>query len=219
MDGCDDGTPEIVLKMGKRFSHLFPLIYPKRLGKGGAIMEGFKQVKGNYVLLIDADMPTPPEDLYRLMRRIEDYSLVIGSRYSRDSRVIVKEPIVRILLSRILNLLVRLIFPRLRNIRDTQCGVKILRKDILKILKKDLFITDYLFDVNLIYSTIEKGFKVKEIGLIWKHDKEKSRIKNLWRVSIKMLISLIRLRIYYSKLKSLELRLMRKLFMKIYMKI
>ena len=203
MDGCTDGTDKMVLQMAESCNRIVPLIYPSRLGKGGALIRGFWQAKGDYLIMLDADGPTPPEDLYRLVLKMRDYDLVVGSRYIRDSRVLVREPLFRIVLSRVFNLLVKLMFPRLRNFRDTQCGVKVLRKEVLKRIGKDLFITDLAFDVNLIYSTVRNNFKVKEVGITWRHSEEGSKVKGVLKVSVKMLLSLIRLRIYYSRFKSI----------------
>jgi glycosyltransferase involved in cell wall biosynthesis len=212
MDGCDDGTSEIVLQMAKQYSRLVPLVYPNRLGKGGALIEGFRHAKGDYLVMLDADGPTPPEGLYRLIREAKSYDLVIGSRYMKDSKILVKEPLPRIFLSRAFNILVRLMFRRLRKFRDTQCGVKVLRRDALEKIGKDLLITDLAFDVNLIYSTALNGFKVREVGITWRHEEGGSKVRGLLNVSIKMLLSLIRLRIYYSRLKPiLESKIMRRI--------
>jgi glycosyltransferase involved in cell wall biosynthesis len=218
MDGCDDGTSEIVLQMAKQYSRLVPLVYPNRLGKGGALIEGFQHAKGDYLVMLDADGPTSPEDLYRLVEEAKSYDLVIGSRYMKDSKILVKEPLPRIFLSRAFNILVRLMFRRLRRLRDTQCGVKVLRRDVLEKIGKYLFITDLVFDVNLIYLTLLNGFKVKEIGITWKHNEMGSKIgRSYLKVSIKMLLSLLRLRIYFSKLnRSLESKLTQQLLRIIY---
>jgi glycosyltransferase involved in cell wall biosynthesis len=201
MDGCNDGTSEIVLQMAKQYSRLVPLVYPNRLGKGGALIEGFQHAKGDYLVMLDADGPTPPEDLYRLVEEAKNYDLVIGSRYMKNSKILVKEPLPRIFLSRAFNILVRLMFRKLRGIRDTQCGVKVLRRVVLEKIGKDLLITDLAFDVNLIYSTALNGFKVREVGITWRHEEEGSKVRALLNVSIKMLLSLVRLRIYYSRLR------------------
>ncbi len=201
MDGCSDGTTDIVSKMAEENGSLIPLIYPRRLGKGGALIRGLRYARGDYVLLLDADGPTPPWDLYRLIGEADGCGLIIGSRYVEGSRVSARQRLIRILLSRAFNLLVRLMFPRLRGIRDTQCGVKVLRREVVEKICDDLFVTDFAFDVNLIYSTILRGFNVKEVGVTWRHVEEGSKLRNLLRASIKMLLSLIRLRIYYSRLR------------------
>mgnify|MGYP000167909601 CR=1 FL=1 len=135
MDGCTDGTTEFVLNMAKQYKQLVPLVYPNRLGKGGALIRGSEYARGSYLLFLDADCPTPPEDLYRLIKKAKMYDVVIGSRYLKNSKVIVKEPPLRILLSRAFNLLVRLMFRELRGIRDTQCGVKVLRRKVMQQLE------------------------------------------------------------------------------------
>jgi len=217
MDGCDDGTDKIVLRMAEYHDRLIPLSYPRKLGKGGALIKGFQHARGEYLVMLDADNPIPSVDLFRLIREAEDCGLVIGSRYVDDSKIVVGEPVLRIILSRVFNLLVRLMFRELREIKDTQCGVKVLKRETLKRICEKLFITDYVFDVNLIYSTIRSGFDVKEVGVTWRHDRELSKIRGLLKVSIRMLLSLIRLRIYYSRFKPiLEFKLIRRLLGSLY---
>jgi glycosyltransferase involved in cell wall biosynthesis len=201
MDGCNDGTPETVKGVIDNHSNATALVFPNRLGKGGAIIEALKHTRGDLIAFIDADGSVPSWELCRLLELTQGYDLVIGSRYQRSSNLLLGRPLTRVMLSRGFNVLVKLMFPRLCGIKDTQCGIKVFKRSLMNSINGDLLITDFAFDVNLIYSALCGGFKVKEVGITWT-EKEGSKMSGgLAKQSFAMLFSLLRLRIQYSILK------------------
>ncbi len=204
MDGCKDGTPDKVKAITKNRQGVSAIVLPDRLGKGGAIMEALKYVKGGLVAFIDADGSIPPDELSRLVTLADDqYDLVIGSRYDKSSVLPIRRTFRRFLFSRSFNVFLKILFWRLRGFRDTQCGVKVFSKRLLDTVNGDLLISDFAFDVNLIYSALFHGFKVKEVGIKW-IEKEGSKLSNkLPKQAVYMGFSLLRLRIYYSPLRNI----------------
>jgi len=202
MDGCTDKTYEIV--SGLADQRVILLVYERRLGKGGAIMQGLKNGNGSVIALLDADGATSPRELQKLIREVGQYDLVFGSRYLKDSKILANEPLSRVFLSRIFNALIKIMFWSMKGIMDTQCGAKVFKGSIIEKIKKDLFITDFAFDVNFIYSALRHGFRVKELGITWKHVEDNSKVStDSFKLSLKMFLSLIRLRLYYSKFKGI----------------
>ena len=199
MDGCTDGTPQIVEEMIGDNPNAVSLVFPSRLGKGGAIMEALKHTKGDVIAFIDADGSIPSAELRRLIKLADEYDLVIGSRYDRNSRLPRERSLKRTLLSRSFNVLSKLMFWNLNRIGDTQCGVKVFSRRLVDAIKYDFLITGFAFDVNFIYSALSSGFKVKEVGITWmEHDGSKlsgAFVKH----SFVMAFSLLRLRLYYSR--------------------
>jgi len=205
MDGCTDNTVDIVLKFTDR--PVVPLIYPRRLGKGGALIEAFKYSKGDVVFFTDADGSLDVDAFRSFMYAIRFSDLVIGCRYFRGSEFINGLPFYRLLLSRIFNCLVRLLFPSLMGFYDTQCGAKAIRRDVISKIDRDLFISDFAFDVNLIYSVLRHGFIVREIAVGYNHVKCGSKIScGLLKISFRMFLSTIKLRLYYSRFRKLLFR-------------
>jgi glycosyltransferase involved in cell wall biosynthesis len=203
MDGCKDGTPERVKAITKNNLSVSAIVLPKRLGKGGAIIEALKYAKGDRIAFIDADGSIPSSELGRLIELTEQYDLVIGSRYAKNSVLPFKRSFGRFFFSRSFNVLVGLLFWRLHNIRDTQCGVKIFTKELIDTIRGDLLISDFAFDVNLIYSALFHGFKVKEVGITW-IEKDGSKLSDeFYKQPIFMALSILRLRLYYSNLKKI----------------
>jgi len=129
--------------------------------------------------------------------------LVIGSRYGRDSRIRGGRPLVRTFLSRSFNVLSRVMFWKLGGIRDTQCGVKVFSRRLIDVIRNDFLITGFAFDVNVIYSSISFGFKVKEVGISWL-EKDGSKLSGGYtKQSFAMVFSLLRLRLYYSRFRKI----------------
>jgi hypothetical protein len=82
------------------------------------------------------------------------------------------------------------------NIRDTQCGAKVVRRAAVEKIHSSLCIADMAFDINLLYILRREGFTVLEVPTEWT-DKVGSKVA-LGRTSITMLLSVIRLRWIYS---------------------
>lgn len=198
MDGCRDRTLDIVKKFaenGNKNNNTVSYIHSdKKLGKGGGLLQGFRQTKGDIIAITDADESTSPSEIYKLINQLDGYDCIIGSRWLPESKILVKQPLKRIIASRCFNYIVRhtLDIP----FRDTQCGSKVFRKEAIKYAIERMSTFDFAFDIDLLYQLHNGGFKIKEVPIAW-NDKDGSSIK-LFRTSILMLLSVIRLRIINS---------------------
>jgi len=199
INNTKDRTEEIV----RGYMHKNPNIRYlnfKQGGKGFAVIEGFKDsLKRDSELIgfVDADGATPPEAFYLLVRGIGDNDGIIASRYLKGSIVQPKPSFQRIISSRIFNILIRatLMLPY----RDTQCGAKLFKREALIKTISSLSMSQWAFDVELIYQLRKKGFVVREAPTKWA-DKEYSKI-NFSKAAPFMALSIIRLRILNSPLK------------------
>jgi hypothetical protein len=86
-------------------------------------------------------------------------------------------------------------------IKDTQCGAKLVRKAALKKIVPSLIIANMAFDVNLLVDLKRSGAKILEFPILWE-DASDSTIKNPARVSLTMALAILRLRIVYSPIKN-----------------
>ena len=198
-DGCSDATFETAQRYRQQVPNLKAIHFTKRLGKGGAILRALDVATGDPVVLLDADDSIPPESVLRLIEATERCDLAIGSRYVREARLRVKEPFLRFSLGRAFNAFAKCMFWSLGGIKDTQCGAKAVRRRVIQGIREDLFITDFVFDLNLVVSTIKHGFVAKEIGIEWEHIEKESKVSvGLARFVLLMGFSVVRLRIYYS---------------------
>lgn len=199
LNACEDNTLAVVKKFQKKNKKIKYLDF-KLAGKGFAIIEGYKDVLQRNIDLVgfvDADMATPPESFYDLVKSIKGHDGIIASRWLKGSVIKTKQTILRRITSRGFNFLVRslLFLPY----SDSQCGAKLFKRSVVKTVVVDLGITKWAFDVDLLYKIKRKGFKIKEIPTIWE-DKKESKL-NLTKVPFQMLSSIIRLRLLYSPFK------------------
>ena len=199
LNACRDNTLSVVKKYKKKFKEISFLNF-KQGGKGFAIIEGFKDaLKRNNDLIgfADADMATPPMSFYELIENINNYDGIIASRYVKGSIVKPKQPFIRILASRVFNILVRSLF--LFNYRDTQCGGKLFKRRVIEDVIDKFSISQWAFDIDLLYNVNKSRFRIKEFPIFWR-DVGGSKI-NLKKASIQMFLSVIQLRILNSKLE------------------
>ncbi len=116
-----DSTPAIIKKLTIKYPNLKLLSFNKPIGKGKALVEGFKQAN-NRVAFYDADGATPVFELERMNALLDNGAdIVIGSRWLPESRADMGS-LRRRFASRCFNFLVRCLFSL--NYADTQCGTK-----------------------------------------------------------------------------------------------
>jgi len=167
IDGTDN-TTKIVRNLQKGRKNLTSLLYPRRLGKGRAILEGAKVAKGNLVGFVDADNSTTPQNFKKLLEEINEFDGVIASRKMKKSKTI-GMPLKRQIMSNIFSILVKIFFNL--PFRDTQCGAKIFRRDVFLVLLNRLWCKGFAFDVELLWKAIRSGYKIKEVPIRWVYSK------------------------------------------------
>lgn len=197
LNACKDKTPEIVKNFSKKKKEILILEFI-RGGKGFAISEGFKnslkRKENSLIGFVDADMSTSPKDFYDLILNLKNYDSIIASRYIKGAKVFPKQKISRILLSRGGNFIINSLF--FFGIKDTQCGAKVFKRNVVEKIYKELKLTQWAFDVNLLFIVKKKGFSIKEFPTVWR-DSPGSTL-NVKDASIKSLLGIIKLRIIYS---------------------
>jgi len=202
INNTSDKTEIIVKKFCEKNPEIKYLNF-KQGGKGFAIIEGFKEAlkdeNNSLIGFVDADIATPPYAFYDLIKNIKNYGGIIASRYVKGAIVKPKQSIRRIIVSRIFNFLVRVLF--FMPYKDTQCGAKIFKREVIEKVVDKIGITQWAFDVDLLYKIKKQKFRIKEHPTIWA-DKEYSKI-NFMKAGPRMALSIIRLRIVNSKFKFL----------------
>lgn len=195
LNGCRDRTLDVVRAAAAETGGIEWLEFPAPIGKGGALIEGLKLApETDLIGYVDADGATPPRALHDLVTRIPGYACVIGSRWLPGSRLGEEQPWKRRVASRAFHLCVQSLF--WMNIRDTQCGAKVMRREAIERIHADLRTADLAFDINLLYCLKRAGFRVLEVPTEWT-DKIGSKIR-LGRSSLTMFLSIVRLRLVYS---------------------
>jgi len=165
-DGSSDDTAAVAGDWAERGVRVLRL--PANRGKGAALRVGVAASRGDRVLLTDADLSTPIEDLERLEGHLEAAPLVLGSRAVADSRIEVRQPLHRELMGKIFNRFVRLF--AVGGIADTQCGFKLLDGAVARSLFAELTIDRFAYDVELVWLARRRGHAVREVGVRWANE-------------------------------------------------
>src|SRR3989344_3522911 len=199
INNTEDGTEKIVIEYSKLDSRIKYLNF-KQGGKGFAVVEGFKNAlkRDNELIgFVDADMATSPDEFYKLVEFLKDSDGVIASRYIKGSVIEPKPSVQRKIAKWAFNFVVRSFF--LLPYRDTQCGAKVFKREVIEKILNNLSMSQWAFDVELLYHIRKKRFFIKEFPTKW-CDKEYSKI-NFWKAGPWMVLGILRLRLINSPFK------------------
>ena len=166
-DNSPDGTAKLVEDMNNEFVHI--LKREKKSGLGTAYVAGFHYaIKNNYdfVFEMDADFSHDPKYLKGFIEKInEGYDLVIGSRYINGISVL-NWPIRRLILSYLASVYTRMVTGL--KVMDTTAGFMCYRVSALKQINLDEVKSNgYSFQIEMKFKFYKKGFKIKEIPILF----------------------------------------------------
>jgi len=197
LNGCRDNTRGVVERVMQDFPSLSLLDFPAPIGKGGALIEGLKLAyKAELIGYVDADGASPPHAVVDLVKRIGEADCVIGSRWLPESVLHQAQPLLRRFTSRCFHLIVELLF--WLHVKDTQCPCKVMKRDLVERIHASLYIADLAFDVNLLVAVKRAGFKILEVPTEWTDQMGSKVSSSLFRASLTMFLSVVRVRVIYS---------------------
>jgi len=167
-DSSPDGTADAVREIMDGNPRIHLIERDRKMGLGTAYVAGFKHAIVNgydYVFEMDADFSHDPSTLPRFLTAIQDYDLVLGSRYIQGVNVI-NWPMKRLLLSYFANQYTRIVtgLP----VRDATGGFKCFRVEVLKAINLDHVRSNgYSFQIEMSFKAWKKGFRLHEIPIIF----------------------------------------------------
>lgn len=174
-DGSIDRTKEVLAAVASENPRLKAVRdYERNRGKGAAIAAGVGHARGDYVLLADADLSTPIEELHKLTAALaEGADIAIGSR-AVEGAVVERGPVHRKILGAGFNRTVRTLtgLP----LHDTQCGFKLLPTDWAVRLLANQSCPGFAFDVELLMRADLAGLRIAEVPVLYVHD-PRSRVQ------------------------------------------
>lgn len=204
-DGSTDGTAAVAAEAAADEPRVNVLTSEENRGKGHALRLGVLASYGRRVLVTDADLATPIEELDALDDLLADEddaydsdhgagtSAVIGSRALPDSRVEVHQRPLREWLGRCGNRLIRLV--AVRGIHDTQCGFKLFDGDKARAAFAASRLDGWGIDVEILRHFRRAGWPVAEVPVRWSHQSgSKVRPADYGRVLLELLRLRTRLR-------------------------
>ncbi|HEY3084111.1 MAG TPA: dolichyl-phosphate beta-glucosyltransferase [Candidatus Dormibacteraeota bacterium] len=190
-DGSLDGTRQVMDEAAERHPSVRVEALPHNRGKGRALATGVGVARGDEILLTDADLSTPIEELAKLQAALEKGAgIAIGSRALRASRVEVSQPIYRVLMGKAFNLIVQAVL--LPGIWDTQCGFKLFRADVAHRVFAGLVTDGFGYDPEVLYRARRQGVKIAEVPVVWRNSAP-TKVSPI-RSSFDMLRHVIRIR-------------------------
>jgi dolichyl-phosphate beta-glucosyltransferase len=201
-DGSKDSTASIIENSNffsdlKTKNNFIFISLSKNLGKGGAIQQGVLKASGDFILTMDADIATHPNELFNWLNILgepfKNDEILIGSRTHKQSKLVEKP--YRKLTGYIFNFFVR----TLTGIKftDSQCGFKLYPAQIAKKLFINLFEKGWAHDVEILYKAQLKKIKIIDMPVNWTV-KDNSKI-NVLSDSFKMFFQLIKISIRTKK--------------------
>jgi dolichyl-phosphate beta-glucosyltransferase len=174
-DGSSDGTAKVAGGVAMPANVEMRVVSLSRnRGKGAAVRAGLAASRGERVLITDADLATPIEEVETLLA--VKAGIVAGSRGLRRELIARKQPPLRDLLGRVFNHVLRAL--SVTTLKDTQCGFKLLDGDLARVLAMQLRLDGFAFDVEMLARAERMGQRVVEVPVRWFHQ-DASRVHPL----------------------------------------
>lgn len=204
-DNSPDGTGRVAERLAGETGRVSVLHRPGKLGLGSAYREGFRHalsLGADVVVQMDADFSHDPSILPVFFEKMQDYDLVIGSRYQNGVSV-VNWPLRRLMLSYFASVYTRVITGL--TISDCTSGFKCFRSSALRQIDLAGIRSDgYSFQIEMNYRCVERSMLVTEVPIIFidRHAGTSKMSKRIVREAVLMVWKL--------KLGSLARRLTRQ---------
>jgi dolichol-phosphate mannosyltransferase len=168
-DNSPDGTGELADRLAAQEPRFHVLHRAGKLGLGTAYIEGFRWGIGegfDYLLEMDADFSHDPVHLPQFLDAVQEYDLVLGSRYLGGRVTVVNWPIGRLMLSYFANVYARVI-TRLP-IWDVTAGYRCYRRKVLEGINLESVESEgYAFQIEMSYRAWRRGFRIGEIPIVF----------------------------------------------------
>ncbi|MFN4244659.1 MAG: polyprenol monophosphomannose synthase [Brevinematia bacterium] len=194
-DNSPDGTAEIVKREFGNNKRVNLIVRQNKKGLGRAYVEGFKWglEKGyGYFLEMDADFSHDPREIPNFYSYLQEYDVVIGSRYIDGIRVL-NWNLKRLIISQLGSLYARVVTGL--KLTDMTGGFNGYRAKVLESINLDKIDSNgYAFQIELKFRAYVKGFKLYEIPIIFK-EREKGVSKMNKSIIFEAILECIKLRI------------------------
>lgn len=155
VDGKLDGTFAKVKQIKSNKLKIYG--YKQNQGKGYAVRYGMSKAKGDLVSFLDAGMDISPKGIMMLMAHMDWYNadIIVGSKKHPVSRV--NYPLTRKILSFGYHVVVKILFGL--DLKDTQSGIKIFRREVVEKILPRLLVKTYAMDIEMLAVARYLGFK------------------------------------------------------------
>lgn len=167
-DGSADATAAVVRSAGRDEPRLRLVRWPVNRGKGHAVRIGVLASIGRTVLLCDADLATPIEELPLLQAALDQgASAAVGSRAVDGARLETRQDRLREVFGRLGNGLIRSV--AVPGISDTQCGFKLYAGSPARLVHQLARLDGWCSDAEVLHLFGRLGLPIAEVGVRWSH--------------------------------------------------
>jgi len=205
-DGSTDGTREWLFErfgqaseggeMSQKESHqakgaqphIQVFFHEKNQGKGAALKTGFQHVKGNLVIVQDADLEYSPEDYPQLLEPLitDRADVVYGSQFLGASEV--KWPLVSYLGNKVFTALTNA--ATALSLTDVWTGYKVFKKEVLEDIA--LQESGFEMELELTVQVAQRKWRVTEVPISYLPRSKAEGKKIRWRDAIQSIKTLYR---------------------------
>lgn len=189
-DGSVDRTRAKATNYASKNGHVRVIGYNRNVGKGCAVRKGFMEALGKAVVFVDSDMDIDLKSISSYVEALRYGEIAIASKWHRES--VVQIPLIRVILSHSFNVLIRLMTGV--KLKDTQTGLKAIRRKAFEDIFPKLVVKRYAFDVELLTVANLYGLRVVEMPANVRMQGLFS-LRDVWRMFVDLLGIAYRLRV------------------------
>lgn len=160
-DGSTDSSYKVCLEISNRFKFVKFIDLSKNFGQHNAIMAGFSYCLGDYVICMDDDLQTPPEEIWKLIGKLEEGYDVVFSKYRGKKHNLGKR-----IGSKINSLMLSLLINKPKDIYLSSFFIirKFLVREIIKNKESKPYLWGYIIRGTTNIGNIEVEHKKRNIG-------------------------------------------------------
>ena len=199
-DGSSDNTAEVAKKVKiSKDVPLHVLRYSIHKGKGFAVREGVKKSIGEYVIFADSGECVLFDFILHGLELLKSNKCDIahGSRFLDESKIIRPHLFSRQVSSAVFRKIFKFVLNIPSELTDTQCGFKIYKGDVARLLYESCITDGFMFDIEIILRASKNGYRIKEFPVEWTADLD-SRLSQV-RMPLSILFELVKIKRVISK--------------------
>ena len=192
-DGSRDNTADELLTLQKELG-IKVIDNKENQGKGGAVRDGMLATskESDIAMFLDSDLGIPIEELEKFVSEIQSgHDIVIASRFVPGLKIIQSVQLHRKLMEKAFRL-IRMVITNNWNVKDTQCGFKVFRRQAAMKIFPKLTVKRFAFDAEVIFVANKCGYKIKELPIHLQNPP--SRSLRIFRDPMNMIWDLLRIR-------------------------
>ncbi|MFH1612778.1 MAG: glycosyltransferase family 2 protein [bacterium] len=194
-DGSTDKTFSILEQM-KKTNKEISVVYNSliNIGKGAAVRIGFQHVKGDIILIQDADLELDPNEIKHLIEPIlqNKTKVVYGSRYLTKNK---KITFLNYVANKFLSLLTNFLYKS--KISDMETAYKVFKKEVLSDIKLKSLKFD--FEPEITAKILKKGYKIMEIPIGYNPRSSYEGKKIGWKDGVMAIYTLLKIKFQKEK--------------------